>query len=53
MVDRLLKNFYENGHLVLDIGLTYTKCGFAKESMPMHVFQTPLSMIHALHNPHE
>lgn len=53
MVDRLRLNYLENAHLVLDVGLTYTKVGFAKESMPLHVFQTPLSMIHALHNPHE
>jgi actin-related protein len=52
-MDRLRLNYLENAHLVLDVGLTYTKCGFSKESMPLHVFQTPLSMVHALHNPHE
>ena len=38
---------------MLDVGLTYTKCGFVKDSLPLHVIQTPLSMIQALHNSHE
>ena len=49
-MDRLRLNYLENAHLVLDIGLTYTKVGFAKDAMPSYVFQTPLSFIHALHN---
>ena len=49
-MDRLRLNYLENAHLVLDVGLTYTKCGFAKDSMPMHIFQTPLSFVQALHN---
>ena len=49
-MDRLRLNYLENAHLVLDIGLTYTKCGFAKDSMPMHIFQTPLSFVQALHS---
>tara|TARA_B110000305_G_C19283105_1_gene560291 strand:+ start:48 stop:476 length:429 start_codon:yes stop_codon:yes gene_type:complete len=53
MENRLRLNYLENAHLVLDIGLTYTKCGFAKESMPLHIIQTPLSMIGSLHNAHE
>jgi len=52
-MDRLRLQYLENAHLVLDVGLTYTKIGFAKESMPLHIFQTPLSMVQALHNQHE
>jgi actin-related protein len=49
-MDRLRLNYLDNAHLVIDIGLTYTKVGLSKESMPQHIFQTPLSMIHALHD---
>ena len=49
-MDRLRLNYLENANLVLDIGLTYTKVGFAKDAMPSYVFQTPLSFIQALHN---
>ena len=52
-MERLRLNYSETAHLVLDVGLTYTKCGFSKESMPVHIFQSPLSMIQALHNSHE
>jgi actin-related protein len=52
-MDRLRLNYLENAHLVLDIGLTYTKVGFAKDAMPMYVFQTPLSFVQALHNSSE
>lgn len=52
-MDRLRLNVHDNAHLVLDIGLTYTKVGYSKDSMPMHIFQTPLSMIQALHNSQE
>jgi actin-related protein len=31
-------NYLENQHLVIDVGLTYTKCGFSKDSMPLYVF---------------
>ena len=52
-MDRLRLNSQENAIIVIDIGLTYTKIGYTKESMPLHIVQTPLSMIHALHNSHE
>ena len=52
-MDRLRLNYLEKAHLVLDIGFTYTKVGFAKDSLPLYIFQTPLSMIHALHNKNE
>ena len=52
-MDRIRLNYLENNNLVLDIGLTYTKVGYSKDSMPLHIFQTPLSMIHALHNSSE
>jgi len=37
-MDRLRLNYLDNAHLVIDIGLTYTKVGFSKESMPQHIF---------------
>lgn len=46
-------NFLEKSHIVIDVGLSYTKAGFVKDSLPMQIFQTPLSMITALHNQHE
>ncbi|CDW77817.1 UNKNOWN [Stylonychia lemnae] len=35
-------------HIVLDVGLTFTKCGFSKDPMPMHIVPTPLTMIQYL-----
>lgn len=35
----------DNKHIVLDIGLAYTKCGFAKDPLPMHIVPTPLPLI--------
>ena len=46
-------NYLEKGHIVIDVGLTYTKIGFVKESMPLHIIQTPLSMVQQLHNSNE
>ena len=37
-------------HIVIDIGLTYTKCGFVKDSMPKHIVPTPLTMVEELRN---
>ena len=30
----------------MDIGLTYTKCGFTKDSLPVYIVPTPLTMVH-------
>jgi actin-related protein len=46
-------NYTENAHLVLDVGLVLTKVGFSKESMPQHIFQTPLSTIQSPHNQYD
>ena len=35
----------DEAHVILDIGLSLTKCGFAKDAVPKHVFPTPLSMV--------
>lgn len=35
----------DNKHIVLDIGLAYTKCGFAKDPLPMHIVPTPLLLV--------
>jgi hypothetical protein len=35
----------DNRHIVLDIGLTYTKCGYAKDAVPLHIVPTPLSLV--------
>lgn len=32
----------------MDIGLTYTKCGFTKEALPVHIVPTPLTMINSI-----
>ena len=37
-------------YVILDIGLTYTKCGFAKDSLPKHIVPTPLSMVDEMRN---
>jgi len=39
----LLQNY-----IVLDIGLSHTKCGLSKDAMPIHIVPTPLSMINHL-----
>ena len=49
MADRLRLNFLENAHIVLDVGLTYTKIGYNQRT-DLEIIQTPLSMIHCLHN---
>lgn len=35
----------DNRHIIIDVGLTYTKCGFAKDSVPMHIIATPLALV--------
>ena len=37
-------------HIILDIGLSHTKVGFAKDSVPKHIVQTPLNMILNIRN---
>ena len=36
--------------MILDIGLSLTKCGFAKDSIPKHVIPTPLSVVKRMRN---
>ena len=36
-MDRLWLNSQENANIVIDVGLTYTKIGYSKESMPLHI----------------
>lgn len=35
----------DNRHIIIDIGLTYTKCGFAKDPTPMHIVPTPFALV--------
>jgi len=37
-------------YFVLDIGLTYTKCGMSKEALPTFIVPTPLTMISEIRN---
>jgi len=30
---------------VIDVGLNYTKCGFSKDSVPMHVVPTTIPLV--------
>ena len=32
-------------HIILDIGLSFTKCGFLKDTMPSHILPTPLELV--------
>ena len=32
-------------HIILDVGLTYTKCGFAKDQLPLQIIPTPLALV--------
>lgn len=32
----------------MDIGLTYTKCGFTKDALPVHIVPTPFTMIQSV-----
>ena len=36
-MDRLRLNSLENINIVIDIGLTYTKIGFSKDSLPLYI----------------
>jgi hypothetical protein len=38
----------DNRHIILDVGLTFTKCGFAKDSLPSQVIPTPFSLVQKL-----
>lgn len=31
--------------IVIDVGLNYTKCGFSKDSVPMHVVPTTIPLV--------
>lgn len=35
-------------HIILDIGLTHTKCGFNKDPLPMHIVPTPLRVVQTI-----
>ena len=32
-------------HIIIDVGLTFTKCGFAKDQLPLQIIPTPLSLV--------
>jgi hypothetical protein len=32
-------------HIIIDVGLTFTKCGFAKDQLPFQIIPTPLSLV--------
>ena len=38
----------DNRHIIIDVGLTYTKCGFAKDPLPMHIVPTPITLVQAV-----
>ncbi len=38
----------ETKNIIIDVGMTYVKCGFAKDSVPMHIVPTPLPLLQAL-----
>ena len=35
----------DNRHIIIDVGLTYTKFGFAKDPLPMHIVPTPITLV--------
>lgn len=41
-------NSLDDKHIVIDIGLTYTKCGYAKESCPQHIIPTQIPLLQIL-----
>jgi len=38
----------DTNHIVIDIGLVYTKCGFIKDTLPKHIVPTPFSLVDKL-----
>ena len=40
----------DKNHLLLDVGLTYTKCGLVTEAAPRHIVPTPFTAVRALRN---
>jgi hypothetical protein len=42
MNPNLRLNTLDERHVILDIGLVYSKVGFAKDPTPMHIIPTPL-----------
>lgn len=40
----------DDDHIVIDMGLSHTKCGLAKDCVPRFIVPTPLSMIEYLRN---
>jgi hypothetical protein len=46
--DHIFFSLFIQPYIILDVGLAYTKCGFSKEALPIHVIPTPLSMIHQI-----
>ena len=38
----------DEAHIIMDIGLSHTKIGFAKDPVPKHLIPTPLSMVKAM-----
>ena len=41
-------NSLDEVHIILDIGLSHAKVGFAKDPVPKHIIPTPLSMVDEL-----
>jgi hypothetical protein len=45
---RLVISALDDKHIILDVGLVHTKCGFNKDPVPMHVAPTPFRLVQAL-----
>ena len=47
MVEHLdnIKRMLGNNSIILDIGLAFTKAGFAQDSVPKHIIPTPLKLV--------
>ena len=48
MATNLTLSTLDNKHVIIDVGMTYTKCGFAKDAVPMHIIPTPLPLVQTL-----
>ena len=45
---KLILSSLDNNHVIIDLGLTHTKVGFAKDPTPMHIVPTPLPLVQAV-----
>lgn len=41
---KLMLTSLDANHIILDIGLTHTKCGFNKDAVPLHIVPTPFKL---------